>query len=135
MPRAPRHCPGDNGHCTNLITTEKYCEDCSQPQHWRGPRTASSKVTSTRAWKRLRRQVLQRDQYQCKLRIPGICIGHATQVDHTISTAAGGAELDPNNCASSCQPCNAWKASQEGAAARRRKRAQRPTPLHPGLLR
>ncbi|WP_082966820.1 HNH endonuclease [Mycobacterium sp. 852002-51163_SCH5372311] len=134
MPRAPRLCPGNNSTCTNLIDPgQKYCDDC-QPQHWRGPRTASSKVTSTRAWKRLRRQVLERDRYQCQTRGP-YCTGHATQVDHIINTAAGGPPLDPNNCQAICQPCNTRKASAEGAAARAQRKAQRPTPLHPGILR
>lgn len=133
MPRAPRRCPGDHGNCPHLIRNTRYC-----PEHttsWAGPRTRSSTITSTSAWKRLRLQVLQRDGYQCQLRYTDVCTGHATQVDHIVNTASGGAELDPTNCAAACQPCNARKAANESAAARARRRAQRTTPLHPGLLR
>jgi 5-methylcytosine-specific restriction protein A len=133
MPKAPRICPGDDGACTSLITHGAYCPDCT-PKPWAGKRTTSSALTNTAAWKRLRRDVLERDNYQCQLRGPA-CTHHATQVDHISNTAAGGAPLDPTNCASACAPCNARKASAEGAAARRHKRTQRPTPLHPGLIR
>jgi 5-methylcytosine-specific restriction protein A len=133
VPKAPRFCPGDNGNCRNLITTERHCPD-HQRRSWSGPRTRSSGVTNTAAWKRLRQDVLKRDKHQCQVRGP-YCTGHATQVDHVINTAAGGAELDPANCQAICSSCNARKASAEGAAARARGKAQRPKPLHPGLVR
>jgi 5-methylcytosine-specific restriction protein A len=131
MPKAPRLCP--RAGCTNLITHEKHCPD-HQPTSWAGRRTRSSSVTNTAAWKKLRQDVLKRDGYRCQVRGPA-CTRRATQVDHIINTAAGGAELDPNNCQAICTPCNARKASAEGAAARARRKAQRPKPLHPGLLR
>lgn len=115
MPKAPRRCPGDNGNCTNLIRFTKYC-----PEHtvaWAGTRTTSGEVTGTAAWKRIRLQVLKRDNYQCQIHGP-YCTGRATQVDHIVNTAAGGAELDPANLQSACPPCNARKAQQEAAAAR-----------------
>jgi 5-methylcytosine-specific restriction endonuclease McrA len=118
MPRAPRRCPGDNGNCTNLIRNTKYCEQHTVP--WSGKRTTSSTLTSTAAWKQLRLRVLKRDHYQCQVREPG-CTGRATQVDHIINTAADGAELDPDNCAAICPPCNARKAQRESIAARKMK--------------
>jgi len=133
MPKAPRLCSGDAGHCLNLIRHGTHCSECT-PRPWRGPRTRSSTVTSTGAWKQLRRKVLDRDNHRCQVRGPN-CTGHATQVDHIINVAAGGAELDPSNTQAVCSPCNLTKASAEGAAARRHKRTQRPTPLHPGLIR
>lgn len=134
MPKAPRICPGDDGHCTNLITHGAYCPDHTR-RPWQGKRTRSSAVTNTAAWKQLRRKVLQRDQHQCQVRGP-YCTGHATQVDHIINTAAGGPELDPNNCQAICSPCNARKASAEGAAARRanpKPSTYRQPERHPGL--
>jgi 5-methylcytosine-specific restriction protein A len=135
MPKAPRLCPGDDGHCTHLVRHGTYCPDCT-PKSWQGPRTRSSTVTSTAAWKKLRLQVLDRDGYRCQLRYPDVCTGHATQVDHVHNTAAGGAELDADNCAAACSPCNARKSSAEGKAARARNKAKRfaARPLHPGLL-
>jgi 5-methylcytosine-specific restriction enzyme A len=121
MPRAKRHCPGDNGACPQFIdANQRHCPE-HQPRAWAGSRTRSSTVTNTAAWKRLRRKVLERDGYQCQVRGPH-CTGHATQVDHIINTAAGGPELDPGNCQAICSPCNARKASTEGTAARRRGR-------------
>jgi 5-methylcytosine-specific restriction enzyme A len=70
----------------------------------------------------LRIEVLERDGYQCQAREPG-CTGYASQVDHIVNTAAGGAELDPANCQATCSPCNARKGQRESTAARRRGRA------------
>lgn len=135
MPRAKRHCPAANGTCPNLIdSSQRYCPD-HQPTAWRGKRTASSAITNTAEWKRLRRKVLERDGHQCQTRGP-YCTGHATQVDHIINTAAGGAPFDPNNCVAICAPCNARKAAQEAASARRarpRPTNKRPPERHPGL--
>lgn len=128
MPRAPRRCPGDKGNCPNLIRNTKYCPD--HTTSWTGNRSRSSTVTSTAAWKRLRLEVLERDHHQCQLREPG-CTVDATQVDHIINTAAGGAELDPDNCQSACPTCNARKAQREGTAARLAWKRQ--PERHPGL--
>lgn len=133
MPKAPRPCPAGDYTCGALVYgTDRHCPD-HKPQAWRGPRTRSSHTTSTTEWKRLRRTILERDRYQCQIRYEGICIGHANQVDHVINTAAGGAPLDPANCTAACAPCNARKASLEGATARRNRRPQ--PARHPGLLR
>ncbi|MEN4399378.1 HNH endonuclease [Mycolicibacterium senegalense] len=128
MPRAPRRCPGDNGNCTNLIRNTRYCPDHTTA--WGGKRTTSSTVTSTAAWKRLRLQVLERDNHQCQAREPG-CTGEATQVDHIVNTAAGGAELDENNCQAICPSCNARKAQREAVNARTAWKRQ--PERHPGL--
>ncbi len=135
MPRAKRHCPGDDGQCRNVInSSRRYCPD-HQPTAWQGKRTTSSSITNTAAWKKLRRKILERDRHQCQIRGP-YCTGHATQVDHIINTASGGAPLDEGNAQSVCPQCNARKASQEAAAARAAKprRTNRRTPEpHPGL--
>jgi 5-methylcytosine-specific restriction protein A len=119
MPRAPRRCPGDDYTCPNKVTTTPYCPDHTKV--WGGKRTTSSKVTSTAQWKRLRLRVLKRDKGRCQLRYDG-CTGRATQVDHIISTAAGGAELDPNNAHAVCMHCHSVKSQTESRAAIRRQR-------------
>lgn len=132
MPKAPRACAGGDYICGALIYgTARYCDE-HQPKAWRGPRTRSSTITSTAAWKALRRSVLQRDNYQCQIRGPH-CTNYADQVDHITNVAAGGAPFDPDNAQSACSACNTRKASAEGAAARRSRQPQKP--LHPGLLR
>jgi 5-methylcytosine-specific restriction protein A len=128
MPRAPRHC-GING-CVSIVPAGQRC-----PEHrstWStAPRSASSKRTSTRAWRQQRAKVLQRDQHTCQLRYPDICIGTATQIDHCISVADGGGD-EMSNCQSVCTPCHQRKSSREAAQARNNwKRLPEP---HPGLI-
>jgi 5-methylcytosine-specific restriction protein A len=84
------------------------------PRGWDGPRTASSKVTGTRAWRKLRAEVLERDGHQCQVRGPN-CIGYANEADHDANIAAGGAELDPANARAICNPCHTEKTRRESA--------------------
>ena len=130
MPRAPRRCPGDNYQCPNLIRgSAKYCP--AHSKSWTGPRTASSKITRTTAWRKLRQQVLTRDHYQCQERGP-TCIGYATEVDHTGNITSGGAVLDPANARAICAPCHLVKTQTE--ARRGRNQWKRQPERHPGLL-
>jgi 5-methylcytosine-specific restriction protein A len=100
--------------------------------NWQGPRTQSSKVTSTYAWKKLRLTVLRRDRYQCQVRGPR-CIGHAEQVDHVHNTGSGGAHLDPNNTQAICIECHHDKTNIERFNKPRRTNKRPPEP-HPGLI-
>jgi 5-methylcytosine-specific restriction endonuclease McrA len=68
---------------------------------------------STRAWRTLRRAILIRDQYQCKLALPGEwpvwggmarCTVVATQVHHTRGRAVTGD--DPAYLVAACKACN-----------------------------
>lgn len=59
---------------------------------------------STRAWRRLRRQVLARDAYRCQIRIPGKCTTVADQVHHTLGRAVTGD--DPTHLIAACKACN-----------------------------
>ena len=58
---------------------------------------------STRAWRKTRTQVLERDHYQCQLQLAG-CTTHATQVHHTLGRQTTGD--DPTYLTAACQPCN-----------------------------
>lgn len=69
---------------------------------WNGPRRGSER----RAWEAVRKLVLERDHYECMVRLPGICTGHANTVDHIRAIAEGGARLDPANLRAACAPCN-----------------------------
>lgn len=60
---------------------------------------------SDRTWRKLRARILDRDQHQCQIRLPGICIGHATHVDHILPKTKGGTD-HPTNLRAACQPCN-----------------------------
>lgn len=57
---------------------------------------------STRAWRRTRALVLERDGYQCQLRLPG-CTHLANHVHHTIGKQFGD---DPALLMAACAHCN-----------------------------
>lgn len=63
------------------------------------------------AWKQVRLTILARDNWTCRIRLPG-CQVHANEVDHIIPLAQGGARLDPRNLRAACQPCNAKRGGQ-----------------------
>lgn len=110
MPRAPRRCPGDDYTCTATIKPgQHHC-----PQHQRTwadtPRTASSQITSSHAWRKLAPKILTRDLHHCRLQYP-CCIRHATVVDHKIPAhARPDLALRPENLQAACKPCNDHKA-------------------------
>lgn len=106
MPRAPRKCPVQG--CEELIRNARYCEQHTREKSWSGPRTESSKATSTTRWKKLRRQVLDRDGHLCQIQTPGICTVRATHVDKVRAAARGG-DVDLANLRASCASCNQHK--------------------------
>ena len=59
---------------------------------------------STRQWRRVRARVLARDEWLCRLQIPGICTTAATHVHHTKGRAVTGD--DPAFLVAACQACN-----------------------------
>lgn len=59
---------------------------------------------STRAWRRTRALVLQRDGGVCRVRIEGVCTHVATCVHHTRGRAVTGD--DPRFLVASCAQCN-----------------------------
>ena len=56
-------------------------------------------------WRKVRQHVLERDERKCQLRLPG-CRGQATEVDHIVDVAVGGALYDPDNCRAVCGACH-----------------------------
>ena len=72
------------------------------------------------AWQHLRKQILERDGHQCQLRLPDVCTGRASQVDHIISVADGGSD-EPGNLRSVCRKCHARRTARQGLEARRRR--------------
>lgn len=63
-------------------------------------------------WRTTRRHILDRDSHTCQIQGPG-CTTYATEVDHIIPLAAGGARLDPTNLRAACKHCNAARSSQQ----------------------
>lgn len=57
---------------------------------------------SSRQWRRLRRQVLERDGYRCRLELEG-CTTIARHVHHLAGKAQGD---DPSKLVAACKSCN-----------------------------
>jgi 5-methylcytosine-specific restriction endonuclease McrA len=81
---------------------------------------------STRAWRALRNEVLERDNHQCRLRYQR-CTGIATEVHHLDGKVNGD---NPHRCVAACHNCHAIETR---AAIRPQPQAARTPERHPGL--
>ena len=133
MPRAPRRCPGNNGTCPHLIRHTTYCDEHTTASGWDNSRTGGQ--GSTRAWRKVRLVVLQRDGHRCRLNYDG-CTSNATEVDHIDGIAITGiprAEaLDQARLRAVCQHCHRRRTQQQAADGRRNRRHTRQPERHPG---
>jgi 5-methylcytosine-specific restriction endonuclease McrA len=69
----------------------------------------------TRQWRALRVAVLNRDRWQCQIRLDG-CTTQATSVDHVTEPLQGGEFWDPANLRASCRPCNSRRGGRLAAS-------------------
>jgi hypothetical protein len=60
---------------------------------------------STRAWRRFRERILERDNHQCQLRFDG-CLDTATEPHHTQPWTGRPEDVDPNTVIATCASCN-----------------------------
>lgn len=99
----------------------------SVPMNWASHPTIRHATRSQQeAW---RTSVLARDRY---CRIQGAdCTSIATEADHIVNVAEGGAELDLANGQGACANCHEQKTQQE--ATRGKNRWKRKPERHPGL--
>ena len=58
---------------------------------------------STWRWRKIRRQVLDRDRWLCQVKIEGTCKHKADCVHHLLGKAQGD---NPADLVASCTPCN-----------------------------
>lgn len=97
----------------------------------------------SRNWRKIRMQVLERDHFECQLRLAG-CIWTATEVHHRAGISASGlarrqAESD-DACIAVCQPCHQIVTARQSVAAQKQLNAVRaarrrlPQLPHPGEL-
>ncbi|WP_194922942.1 HNH endonuclease [Catenulispora pinisilvae] len=66
---------------------------------------------STRAWRKLRASILDRDGWRCHW-----CGAVATTVDHVVPRAAGGDD-SPGNLVASCSRCNCSRGARMGRSS------------------
>ena len=77
---------------------------------WR-PEDRRNAGYSTPEYKRKRLACLRRANWHCEIRIPGVCIGAASQADHIDGIAA-----DPhhNHLRAACVPCHKHVTARQG---------------------
>lgn len=107
MPKALKT-PCSVPSCANIATSAGRCSE-HRRKPWR--RTYDRHVS--KSWQQIRLRVLARDNYTCSY-----CHGPATEVDHIVGRAKGGADTE-ENCVACCHRCNQEKAKQEAADGRR----------------
>jgi 5-methylcytosine-specific restriction endonuclease McrA len=71
------------------------------------------------AWPVVRLAILERDGYRCQIKGKR-CTQVATEVDHVVSLAEGGARLDPTNLRAACRSCNLTLGGAVGGRRRTR---------------
>lgn len=81
-----------------------------------GPtRTGPVDVRRTRAWRKLRDQVVEQEP-DCRLRYAGICTGASTTADHIVPIAERpDLALERANLRGSCEPCNLHRGKRSDA--------------------
>jgi 5-methylcytosine-specific restriction endonuclease McrA len=96
----------------------------------------------TRNWRKVRQQVLDRDLYECQLRLPG-CLFGATEVHHRagLQGTARKDACEPEECIAVCGPCHQRVTQRQSVAAQQQINAMRaarkklPKRPHPGEMR
>lgn len=101
--------------CGELVRgRSSYCPAHDQIAAWSN--SASTRRARGWNWSKIRKQVLKRDNYRCR-----VCGKLANEVDHTVPVAWGGSEsLD--NLQAMCSTCHRRKTEWEKNARRRSSR-------------
>ncbi|TDV43769.1 5-methylcytosine-specific restriction protein A [Pseudomonas graminis] len=103
--------------CNALTRNAKYCDAHLDLSKAWGTRQGSGR--GGRPWRRLRDQVLARDQYLCRCE-ECVQLGRvraATEVDHIVALAQGGTDY-PSNLRAIHHDCHKLKTAREAQAAR-----------------
>ena len=91
---------------------------------WQHDRRSRQARGYGRAWDKLRAAALARDLHLCQICARSGRVTPATEVDHIIPKAKGGADT-LENTQSACTPCHRAKTATEAAEAQGRKVRQR----------
>jgi 5-methylcytosine-specific restriction endonuclease McrA len=105
-----RPCIGAGAPCpTRSLTTHRSgrCETCRR-QHYAQLRATTRSGNNPRRWRAFRLTILERDNYVCYH-----CGGVATDADHIVPLARGGAEYDPANCRAACAHHNRSRGARQ----------------------
>jgi 5-methylcytosine-specific restriction endonuclease McrA len=81
--------------------------------------------TNSRAYRNLCRAILDRDRHACQIR-GARCTLVATEVDHIVAKADGGALFDPANLRAACKACNSGRSAERTNAKRWQYRTTEP---------
>lgn len=73
-------------------------------------------------WRKVRRLVLDRDRHLCQIK-RSKCTTKATEVDHIVAVADGGAQFDPANLRAACKSCNIGQRNERVAELAREARS------------
>lgn len=105
--------------CPNLVKSRDqkgYCDDHADKRSGWSRRVDRTGSTTDRgygyAWRKLRDQVLRRDNYLCVHCYSKGHVTQATDVDHKLSKTHGGTD-DLENLQSLCQSCHQEKTARE----------------------
>jgi len=119
MPR--RACIVGNSGCADGGMALPGTSRCSahQRSNWGSFNPDHAAVYRGQPWVELRKRVLREEPVCAE---PG-CSARSTSVDHVISLSDGGAPLERSNVRGMCYEHHKRRSSQQGAEARKRRRA------------
>ena len=111
-PKSPCSYPG----CAALVDRPGKCEKHAKQTRKEADarRPNASKRGYNHRWRKVRIQVLKRDGGLCQSCLKDGRVTEASEVDHIVPTAAGGAFYDDDNLQSICRPCHQAKTVSEG---------------------
>ncbi|MCW8884153.1 MAG: HNH endonuclease [Motiliproteus sp.] len=113
-PRIPKPCRS-TGCPLTTVDRSGYCDTHADKRHnWRGRQ--EGKTTTQRgyghAWRKLRKQAMNRDSWLCQACLEMGRVTPATEVDHVIPKADGGTDR-LSNLRAICKPCHQDKTQQD----------------------
>ena len=109
MPKMPPR-PCTHARCRQYQTKDGRC-DKHQREPWATDKSRHERGYGN-AWDKLRKKVLERDHYLCKVCDNSGILTKGNQVDHILNKKRGGSD-DMGNLQTICEPCHNAKTSRE----------------------
>jgi len=111
-PKSPCTYPGCGVLVDRPGKCEKHAKQVRKEADSRRPN--ASKRGYNHRWRKVRVEVLRRDGGLCQSCLKDGLVTRASDVDHIVPVAAGGAFYDHDNLQSLCRPCHQAKTVEEG---------------------